>query len=203
MGNTNSNLTYTAIIVGLEKAGKSLLLKKILELKKKEKELINIEPTLGFNYVNIDFSNQFYYIWDLGGDSVSRSFWPTFYRSISVNIVIYVFNLYDKDNYITAVKEFVKLANEEELKSSSFFLIFNLIINENKRLSFNDNDMADINLKVDYILSLIRETPIHEFDNRTTYFVCNISKLKEGEFNTMKMLNKCLLVKEKDNNNNL
>lgn len=201
MGTTNSNTICTVLILGIEKAGKSLLLKKMLELKKKEKEMSNIEPTLGFNYVNLEFSNQNYNIMDLGGDSVSRSFWPTIYRSISVNIVIYVFNLFDTENYNQAIIEFVKLANEEELKSASLFLLFNVINYENKILLSNNEDVNDINLKVDYILSLIRDTPIYEFDNRTTYFVCNLSKLKEGEFNTMKMLNKCLLVKEKDTGN--
>jgi GTPase SAR1 family protein len=199
MGNTNSDMSLVAIIVGNEKAGKSLFLKKILELKKKEKETFGLEPTLGFNYVTIEYSNQSYHIWEFGGDPVSRSYWPSFYRNLSVNIVIYIINVFDTDNHQTSIKEFLYLVNEEELKIAKFSIIFNIKLEDRKKLNFTEQDLEEVKLKVDKLLTLIQESPIHDYDNRVSHFICDISKLKEGEFNTMKMLNKCLLVKEKEN----
>lgn len=197
MGNTHSDTSLVAIVVGLERSGKSLLLKKLLELKKKEKEIGNLEPTLGFNYITLDYSNQSYHIWELGGDSVSKSYWPSFYRALSINIVLYIINIYDVDNYLVSIKDFVQLVNEEELKIAKFYIIFNIKIEDRKKTTVVD--MKDVELKVDYLLALIQESPIHDYDNRVSHFVCDISKLKEGEFNTTKMLNKCLMVKEKEN----
>jgi len=195
MGNNNSKAVSTIILVGLEKAGKSLFMKKILELKKKEKEITKLEPTLGFNYITYDFLNIVYHIWELGGDALTRTYWSTFYRSLAVNMVVYIVNIYDEQNYPLAIKEFIKLVNEEELKIAKFTLIFNIKIDDkNKRLTFSEQDMNEVKLKVEYFLLQIQESPLHDFDNRVNYFVFDISKLKDGEFNSMKMLSKCFMI---------
>ena len=199
MGNTNSTQTSVILLTGLEKSGKSLFLKKLLELRKKEKEITQLEPTLGFNYITIDYSNQSYHIWELGGDSVSSSYWSTFYRNIATNMVLFIVNIFDEQNHQLAMKEFLKLVNEEELKIAKFILIFNLKIDDkSKRFSFNEQDYQEVKLKVDFFLMQIQDSPIHDYDNRVFHFIFDISKLKEGEFNSMRMLNKCFMIKEKE-----
>lgn len=170
-----------------------------MELKKKERELTNLESTIGFNYIMTDYQNQSFHIWELGGDYVSRTQWPTLYRTVSVNMVIYVINVYDEVSHQIGIKEFLKLINEEELKVARFILLFNIKIDDNnKRIMFNDQDMNDIKLIVDSFMVQLQDSPIHDYDNRVSYFIFDISKLKEGEFNSMRLLNKCFMIKEKE-----
>lgn len=200
MGNNNSKAVSTIVILGLEKAGKSLFMKKILELKKKEKEITKLEPTLGFNYITYDFLNIVYHIWELGGDNLTRTYWSTFYRSLAVNMVVYIVNIFDEQNYPLAIKEFIKLVNEEELKIAKFTLIFNIKIDDkNKRITFSEQDMNEVKLKVEYFLLQIQESPLHDFDNRVNHFIFDITKLKDGEYNSMRMLSKCFMIEKEFN----
>lgn len=202
MGNSNSDNSMVLLVFGLEKSGKSLFIKKLLELKKKEKELVPLEPTLGFNYVTLDYLGSNYHIWEVGGDVISRSYWQTFYRNLNVNVVIYIININDTDNHHLALKEFLILVNEEELKMSKFIIIFNLKIDSKiKRLNFTDQDKQEVKTRVEELIIQLKESPIHDYDNRVNYFIFDISKIKEGEHITTEMLNKCFLIKEKDINN--
>lgn len=204
MGSSMSLSSQNVLICGLEKSGKTLFLKKILELKKKKSEGNILESTYGYNYVTLEYGNQNYHVWDLGGDSVSRRYWSSFYRNIQVNIVIFLINLYDKEEkQMEAIKEFLYLVNEEELKHSKFFIILNMKIDDKeKKIIFTDNDMKEAMQTVDYLFSIIKECQVHDLDNRVSYFIADVSKIKQGELSTTKMLNKCFLIPEDVNDIN-
>ena len=196
MGNTNRVSTQLVLLLGLEKSGKSLFLKKILELKKRDSEDIQLEATIGFNYIQVDQGAK-YDIWELGGDAISRSYWPTFYRNLKAYIVIFFINVYDKATHWAALKELIILINEEELKAAKFFIIFNIKIDDDdKKLSFNDNDMKEVLETVESLLYYLKECPIHDYDNRVTHFITDISKMKEGEHMTSTIISRCFMTKE-------
>jgi hypothetical protein len=199
----NVSYTQNVLICGIEGSGKSLFLKKIVELKKKNVENNKLEATLGYNYVYVEYANQNYHIWDLGGDSLSRQYWCSFYRNLEVNILIYMINVYDpEEKKIEAVKEFILLANEEELKLTQFFIIFNIKIGDSsKKMIFTDNDMKEATNTVDSIFAMIRNCQVQDLDNRVSYHICDVSKIKQGELSTTRLLNKCFLVPDEGENN--
>ena len=199
MGGTISFNQQSMLLCGLEGSGKSLFLKKLMELNKKNQDLIPISTTFGYNYICFEYTNQKYHIWDLGGDSISRQFWPSFYRNIQVNIILYFINIYEtEEKQIASIKEFLYLVNEEELKMTKFFIIFNLKLENSNKNTFSDCDLKEANQKVDYIFSIIHDSQVHDIDNRVSHFIVDISKIKQGELSTTRLLNNCFMIPEED-----
>lgn len=195
MGGMGSKIdSQQVLLVGLEKSGKSHFLKKLLDLKKKEVEDSYLEPTVGYNFVSINYNDTSFDIWDLGGDATSRYFWSTFYRNLKFTIVIYMINLYDTNSHNQTLKELLTLINQEELKQARFFIIFNLITDESKKLTFNDPAIMKENREIaEDLLSSLRECPVHDYDTRVFWDIIDISKMKEGENKTTELLAKCLI----------
>ncbi len=180
------------LIVGLERSGKSLFLKKLMDMKKQESEDFSIQTTLGYNYVTIDYHDITFDVWELGGDFVSRQFWPSFYRNLKFSIVIFMINLFDNDHNET-LKELLILVNQEELKQARFFIIFNLLSDETKKISFNDPSIIKENRETaENLLADLRECPIHDYDSRIYWDIIDISKMKAGENKTDELLKKVL-----------
>ena len=193
MGGTGSKgESQQILLLGLSGSGKSLFLKKLLELKKEIRENL-IESTVGYNFVSLEYFYNKFHIWDLGGDSITRSYWSTFYRNLRFNIVIYFINLYDDSSYMTMMKELIILLNEEELKQARFFILFNIKPDENKKLISNDETtQREQREKIEVILADLRECPIHEYETRVKWGSIDVSKMKDGENNTVELLAKCL-----------
>jgi hypothetical protein len=194
MGGMGSKIeSQQVLLVGLEQSGKSLFLKKLIELKKAEAEETVLEPTNGYNYVTFNYSNTTFDIWDLGGDSVSRSYWPTFYRNLKYTIVVYFVSVFDKNNHVQALKDLLVLVNQEELKTAKFFIIFNIILDDLQKMAMQDQATKEASEIAESLINSLKECPIHDYDTRVQWKVFDVSKMKEGENNTTDMLSKCLL----------
>ena len=173
MGNSsNSDKKIQVLILGLEQTGKSTLLKRIVDAARATREEFQIETTNGFNYVNRTLSNgNVFNIWDLGGDKVNKDFWPIFYRTLNVKLVIYVIELTEQETILTSLQDLVILMNEESLKESKFYIIFNCIMPNNQ-----DFKESDFKKKVELIISRIKEYPIFRFNERLRYLIIDIKK---------------------------
>ena len=173
MGNSsNSDKKIQVLILGLEQTGKSTLLKRIVDAARATREEFQIETTNGFNYVNRTLSNgNVFNIWDLGGDKVNKDFWPIFYRTLNVKLVIYVIELTEQETILTSLQDLVILMNEESLKESNFYIIFNCIMPNNQ-----DFKESDFKKKVELIISRIKEYPIFRFNERLRYLIIDIKK---------------------------
>jgi GTPase SAR1 family protein len=180
------------LLVGLEKSGKSLFLKRLLELKK-EPEKANLESTNGYNYVNFQYNNIALDIWDLGGDFISRSYWPTFYRNIQFTIVIFIININDESTHMTALKELLILINQEEVKQAKFFIIFNTIMDDNLKMAVNEAEKKEYREKAEELMLILRECPIHDYDARVYWDIIDIMRMKDGENKTTELLKKCFM----------
>jgi GTPase SAR1 family protein len=182
------------LIVGLEKSGKSLFLKKLNQIKKNDTEEANLKPTIGYNFITISYNDTHFDVWDLGGDPTSRSFWSTFYRNLKFTIVVYIINLFDSNSHLASLRELLILINQEELKQARFFIIFNLSSDEAKKITFNDPNVIKENREIaEDLLTGLRECPIHDYDTRVFWDIIDISKMKAGENKTDELLRKCLI----------
>ena len=173
MGNSsNSDKKIQVLIIGLEQTGKSTLLKRIVDAARATREEFQIETTNGFNYVNRTLSNgNVFNIWDLGGDKVNKDFWPIFYRTLNVKLIIYVIELTEQDTMLSSLQNLVILMNEESLKESKFYIIFNCIMPNNQ-----DFKESDLKKKVELIISRVKEYPIFRFNERLKYLIIDIKK---------------------------
>ena len=173
MGNSsNSDKKIQVLILGLEQTGKSTLLKRIVDAARATREEFQIETTNGFNYVNRTLSNgNVFNIWDLGGDKVNKDFWPIFYRTLNVKLVIYVIELTEQETILTSLQDLVILMNEESLKEANFYIIFNCIMPKTQ-----DFKESDFKKKVELIISRIKEYPICRFNERLRYLIIDIKK---------------------------
>ena len=173
MGNSsNSDKKIQVLILGLEQTGKSTLLKRIVDAARATREEFQIETTNGFNYVNRTLSNgNVFNIWDLGGDKVNKDFWPIFYRTLNVKLVIYVIELTEQETILTSLQDLVILMNEESLKEANFYIIFNCIMPKTQ-----DFKESDFKKKVELIISRVKEYPIFRFNERLRYLIIDIKK---------------------------
>lgn len=190
MGGMNSNVGKNSqiLVLGFERSGKTLLLKKLMELKSPEIEGNIIESTKAFDYVRIKIMNSFFDFWELGGSEISRIYWPTFYRNIKFGYVFYLINLVDFNSHTNTLKELLLLANEEELKQANFIVIFNIIF-DGKNYKNNESTWKYFNEIKDELLETLKECPIHDFDLRFSHIVIDISKIKDKEIKTEELIN--------------
>jgi GTPase SAR1 family protein len=190
MGGVGSKFeTQQVLLVGLEKTGKTLFLKKMLE-SNKEKEETNIDNTIGYNYVDFCYESTNFNIWDLGGDQITKSFWPTFYRNLKYTSVIYFINVTDKSSHMSALKELLILLNQEELKDAKFFVIFNVFLGNQ---ILDETLIKEYREKGESIMKTLGECPIHDYDTRVDWEVVDVKKSNL----TKDLLNKCLVKAKK------
>jgi GTPase SAR1 family protein len=77
MGNSGSNPANDALILGLEKSGKTTLFESLTW--KQGTSMDDNEKTLGFNYEYWEFRGQQVGLWDVGGGELARKLWRTMY----------------------------------------------------------------------------------------------------------------------------
>ncbi len=65
-----SNKEYKIVIVGLENAGKTTVLYKLLL-----NDVVQTSPTIGSNVEEIKYKNITFHMWDLGGQESLRNNW--------------------------------------------------------------------------------------------------------------------------------
>jgi GTPase SAR1 family protein len=77
MGNSGPNPKNDALILGLEKSGKTTLFESLTW--KQGTSMDDNEKTLGFNYEYWEFRGEKLGLWDVGGGDLARKLWRTMY----------------------------------------------------------------------------------------------------------------------------
>eukprot|EP01066_Platyproteum_vivax_P007100 Platyproteum_vivax@DN2698_c0_g1_i1.p1 len=122
-----------ALIIGLPKSGKTTLLyswKIPNYMRGKEEEAEDLtadqkEEAVPFHYEQVRIKNYILGIWDVKGGEVMQVVWPTFYRYVQMDIVMFVVNMKNVDEFGEAKRILHTLFNEDELRDSYFMIILN------------------------------------------------------------------------------
>ena len=77
------------IILGLDNAGKTTIMKKI-----SGEDITEISPTVGFNIQTLEYNGYLLNIWDVGGQKSIRPFWRNYFES--TDGIIWVIDSVDK-----------------------------------------------------------------------------------------------------------
>ena len=113
-------IAKSIVMAGLDNSGKTTLLYRL-----KLGEAISTVPTNGSNIENFNYKNFSFRIWDLGGRSNRRAFWPKYYENAQA--LIYVVDSTDTNRVEEARGELHKMLAEDQLKK------LNLLIYANKQ----------------------------------------------------------------------
>jgi len=174
MGNGNSSENSNQIIIlGEEHSGKTTFLKKLVDITKNLKEDIQYEPTLGYNFATIKLLNNNYDVWDLGGDYLSQKFWKIYYQTINIKLLVYIINMDNEEKLNESLKTCLRIINEEELKKSFVYIIFNYYSN-NLNIDNEEKEKNEKEEKVKYYMQLLKEYGIHQYETRVKYSVMNL-----------------------------
>ena len=174
MGNGNSSENSNQIIIlGEEQSGKTTFLKKLVDITKNLKEDIQYEPTLGYNFATIKLLNNNYDVWDLGGDYLSQKFWKIYYQTINIKLLVYIINMDNEEKLNESLRTCLTIINEEELKRSFIYIIFNYYSN-NINIDNEEKEKNEKEEKVKYYMQLLKEYGIHQYETRIKYSVMNL-----------------------------
>ncbi|KYQ89640.1 ARF-like protein [Tieghemostelium lacteum] len=113
-----NNAEYKVIIVGLNAAGKTTTLYKLLL-----DEVVSTTPTVGSNLEEFVYRNIRLLMWDLGGQDLLRSTWNQYY--INTQAVILVIDSTDRARVGLIKEELFKMLAHENLKKSIILLYAN------------------------------------------------------------------------------
>lgn len=185
MGNDNNNIqSNQVLLLGLEYSGKTSFLQRLAILHSGEIESVNYNPTIGINFATFSVKSSKVDFWDIGGDPLSRSYWPTFYKNLKIGLVLYFVNISDESTFEASTKELLKLINEEELKNTRFYLVFNSFLAKN--VTPDESSLEGEKEKVTAFIRKIRAYPINLFDNRVEWEILSVTRSKIADT----MLNK-------------
>ncbi|CAL6106973.1 ADP-ribosylation_factor 1 [Hexamita inflata] len=109
-----------AVMLGLDNSGKTKILQQW-----KQSEVVQTNPTIGFNFETIQTQRQNVSIWDVGGEIKQRNLWS--YHTVGTNILIFVIDSTERDyNRVQQTKaELLQLLQSEALNKKPFLILFN------------------------------------------------------------------------------
>ena len=106
------------LILGLDNAGKTTLLKKFLG-----EDITEIAPTLGFQIKTIEHNDFKLNFWDVGGQTTIRSYWRNYFEA--TDGLIWVVDSADKLRLEDCKKELEKLLPQEKLAGATLLIFCN------------------------------------------------------------------------------
>jgi len=109
---------FKVIIVGLNNAGKTTTLYKLLL-----NEVVTTTPTIGGNLEEVVYKNLRFLMWDIGGQESLRPSWHTYY--INTHAVIMVIDSTDRERMAVTKEELFKMLSHEHLKSAVLLVFAN------------------------------------------------------------------------------
>eukprot|EP01068_Selenidium_serpulae_P005798 Selendium_serpulae@DN4186_c0_g1_i1.p1 len=114
------------VLLGLDGAGKTTLLYRTYFAHWHD-IASHMEPTVGFNYEEVNKLGMQIGVWDLAGRDSVRQLWPIFYKWIEVSAVVMLVSLTDtRADRIAEVRRHIRLlVNEDELRNSYFAVVLN------------------------------------------------------------------------------
>jgi len=113
-----SKQEYKIVLVGLDNAGKTTILYKLLL-----NEVVATTPTIGSNVEEIIYKNIHFLMWDIGGQETLRSTWSTYY--VNTRAVIMVIDSTDRDRLHLVNTELHKMMEHESLKNAMLLVFAN------------------------------------------------------------------------------
>ncbi|KAL6071175.1 ADP-ribosylation factor-like protein 5 [Balamuthia mandrillaris] len=109
---------FKVIIVGLNNAGKTTTLYKLLL-----DEVVATAPTIGSNVEEIMYKNIKFVMWDIGGQEAVRASWNTYY--VNTHAVIMVIDSTDRKGIPVVKEELDKMLSHENLKQARILVFAN------------------------------------------------------------------------------
>ena len=91
-------------------------------------------------------------------------------------MVLYFVNISDESTFEASRKELLKLINEEELKNTRFYLVFNCFLAKN--VTLDDSTLEIEKEKVNTFINKIRAYPINLFDDRVDWEILSVIRSK-------------------------
>lgn len=110
--------TVKIMVLGLDNAGKTSILKKISG----ENEG-TVFPTNGFNIKNYEIDDTILHVWDIGGQKVLRNYWPTYVDEAEG--IVFVIDSCDEKRLEESGSELVTLLEEPELTGVPLLIFAN------------------------------------------------------------------------------
>ena len=107
-------------LFGLEGVGKTTFLYKL-----KLGEVITTIPTIGFNVETIEYMNNTFDLWDVGGKVQIRPLWRHYYAD--THGIIFMVDANDRENIEEAREALQQILAEEELKDTVLLIVSNKI----------------------------------------------------------------------------
>eukprot|EP01100_Stratorugosa_tubuloviscum_P006491 TRINITY_DN27_c1_g1_i1.p1 TRINITY_DN27_c1_g1~~TRINITY_DN27_c1_g1_i1.p1 ORF type:complete len:180 (+),score=65.45 TRINITY_DN27_c1_g1_i1:70-609(+) len=117
-GQLFGNKEHKVIIVGLNNAGKTTILYKLVL-----NQVVETVPTIGSNVEQVKFRNITMAMWDLGGQEAARTAWTTYYQNAQA--VILVIDSSDKNRLNIIKAEFLNMLRNELLLNAVFLIFAN------------------------------------------------------------------------------
>eukprot|EP00210_Caulerpa_lentillifera_P007112 g6805.t1 len=112
------NSEYRLVMVGLDNAGKTTSLYKLLL-----GEVVVSQPTVGSNVEQIPYKNLVFEIWDLGGQANLRPSWAAYYKS--TDAVIMVVDSTDRARIGISKAELFTLLDSSDLADAPVLVLAN------------------------------------------------------------------------------
>mmetsp|Transcript_24939 Transcript_24939/g.27754 ORF Transcript_24939/g.27754 Transcript_24939/m.27754 type:complete len:180 (+) Transcript_24939:100-639(+) len=109
---------FKVIIVGLNNAGKTTTLYKLLL-----DEVVLTTPTIGSNVEEIVYKNIKFNVWDIGGQESLRATWSTYY--VDTSVMMMVVDSTDRERIGIVKAELAKMLSHEGLKHSLLLVLAN------------------------------------------------------------------------------
>lgn len=106
------------LILGLDNAGKTTMLKKL-----NGEDVDEISPTLGFNIKTLEYKGFKLNMWDVGGQRSLRSYWRNYFEQ--TDGLIWVVDSADVDRMDDCKRELSVLLVEERLAGASLLVLAN------------------------------------------------------------------------------
>lgn len=108
---------FKIITVGLDNAGKTTIVYRLVL-----GDVVATIPTVGSNVEELVYKNLKFLVWDLGGQTVFRNTWSTYYTN--THAVIFVVDSTDRERISCAKDEFLKMLESDVKKTNNFQSIY-------------------------------------------------------------------------------
>ncbi|KAL3870482.1 hypothetical protein ACJMK2_038537 [Sinanodonta woodiana] len=105
---SSSEKELRILLLGLDNAGKTTLLKKLAE-----EDVSHITPTQGFNIKTVQSQGFRLNVWDIGGQRKIRPYWKNYFDN--TDILLYVIDSTDRKRFEETGMELNELLEEEKL----------------------------------------------------------------------------------------
>ncbi|CAG7720112.1 unnamed protein product [Allacma fusca] len=111
-------LEHKVLILGLDNAGKSTLLYKLVT-----DDGVSTVPTIGYNFEEFTYKSIKFLLWDIGGQEAMRPSWETYFDNTQA--VIFVVDSTDLKRLPAVKKELDKIIVNDNLSEATFLIFAN------------------------------------------------------------------------------